>query len=70
SRSAVHRFLKAKRRPAGLSPAQISDQQQDERSIRLGCLMVAANYALPGDKISLLKTAEELLDWVGEDPAE
>lgn len=70
SRSAVHRFLKANRHPVRQSPIQIADQEQGERSIRLGCLMVAANYALPGDKADLLKTAEDLLSWVEEKAAE
>jgi hypothetical protein len=62
SRSAIYRFLTAH----DTQQARPDDavEPTDAQSIRLGCLMVAATYALPGDKIDLINTADEFVGWV------
>ena len=68
SRSALYRYL-AKEKASDAIPDTTSQATAD-RSVRLGCLMVAASYALPGDKIDLIKTADEFVEWVGQpDPS-
>ncbi len=68
SRSAIYRFLAA--HDAQQAHPDETEELTDTQSIRLGCLMVAAAYAHPGDKIDLIKTADEFVDWVGKtDPA-
>ncbi|MBG0838870.1 hypothetical protein [Ectopseudomonas toyotomiensis] len=68
SRSAIYRFLAAHDEQQA-SPDD-SKEPADAQSIRLGCLMVAAAYAVPGDKIDLIKTADEFVEWVAQtDPS-
>lgn len=68
SRSAIYRFLAA--HDAQQARPDEPEEPTDAQSIRLGCLMVAAAYALPGDKTDLIKTAEEFVEWVGQpDPS-
>ncbi|HEJ1440792.1 TPA: helix-turn-helix domain-containing protein [Pseudomonas aeruginosa] len=64
SRSAVHRYLAELKDASATIPSEATDQLSTDCSIRLGCLMVAANYSLPGDKVDLLNTATELAAWV------
>lgn len=66
SRSAVFRYLASKKEPEPESA--VIEGEEDERSVRLGCLMVAASYSLPGDKTDLLRTATELVKWVEAPP--
>src|SRR5690606_16975194 len=66
SRSAIYRFLAAY--DAQQARPDDAEEQTDAQSIRLGCLMVAANYSLPGDKVDLLSTAAELVKWVESAP--
>jgi len=64
SRSAIYRFLAA--HDAQQARPDETEEPTDAQSIRLGCLMVAANFCAPGDQIDLIKTAENLLSWVGD----
>lgn len=64
SRSAIYRFLAA--HDAQQARPDDAEEPTDAQSIRLGCLMVAASYALPGDKIDLIKTADEFVGWVNQ----
>ena len=66
NRSSLHRYLRANHSPAQVDPAASLPVASDAQSIRLGCLMVAATYALPGDKVDLMKTAENFVDWVNQ----
>lgn len=70
NRSSVHRYLQINHAPAQVAPSAALPVVSDAQSIRLGCLMVAATYALPGDKADLIKTAENFVGWVNQtDPA-
>nr|WP_313409341.1 hypothetical protein [Pseudomonas sp.] len=70
NRSSLHRYLQANHSPAQEEPVAFQPVASDAKSIRLGCLMVAATYALPGDKTDLIKTAENFVGWVNQtDPA-
>jgi hypothetical protein len=60
SMSSVHRFL---REQNAAKPSDAPEPAGDAE-IRLGCLMVASGIAIPGDKVDLLKTAAELVEWV------
>lgn len=62
SRSSIYRFLEA--HEAKQHDTANAAEPTDAKSIRLGCLMVAAGVSTPGDKVDLLNTAEELLIWV------
>lgn len=64
SRSAIYRFLLAHDEQQ-VSNADASEPI-DAQSIRLRCLMVAANHTLPGCNTDLIKTAEKLLGWVNQ----
>lgn len=66
NRSSLHRYLQANHSPVQVEPAAVPPVASDAKSIRLGCLMVAATYALPGDKIDLIKTAENFVCWVNQ----
>lgn len=68
SRSAIHRFLEAHDAKQHFTPD--AAEPTDVKSIRLGCLMVAAGVSTPGDKVDLLNTADELLSWVESPPSE
>lgn len=70
SRSAVHRYLSARRQATADTSAASDDEPPADWSIRLGCLMVAAGYAVPGDKVDLLRTASELASWIKAPAAE
>lgn len=66
NRSSLHRYLQAKHSPVQAEPTAVSPVASDAKSIRLGCLMVAATYALPGDKVDLIRTAENFVGWVNQ----
>ena len=61
--SSVGRFLQR----AAANRAALKEQHVEAVAagpdIRLGCLMVAATIAVPGDRIDLLNQAERLLEW-------
>lgn len=63
SRSSVQRYLTAHATTTNAAP-ELPSKATEDSSVRLGCLMVAASYALPGDKADLLNTAAELVGWV------
>lgn len=58
SRSSIYRFLEA--HEAKQHVTADAAEQTDAKSIRLGCLIVAAGISTPGDKADLLNTAEEI----------
>ncbi|NMY40911.1 hypothetical protein HBN76_06320 [Pseudomonas sp. WS 5013] len=66
NRSSLHRYLRAKHSPVQAEPEAVPPVASDAKSIRLGCLMVAATYALPGDKVDLIRTAENFVGWVNQ----
>ncbi|USR38078.1 DUF3486 family protein [Ectopseudomonas hydrolytica] len=68
SRSSIYRFLEA--HDAKQHVTADAAEPTDAKSIRLGCLMVAAGVSTPGDKVDLLNTAEELLIWVDSQASE
>lgn len=64
SRSALHRHLQASQQLANEEERAAQDAGTIGATLRLGCLMVAAGYSAPGDKTDLIRTANELTDWV------
>lgn len=70
SRSAVHRYLSARRQASADPTAVRVNEPPADWSIRFGCLMVAAGYAAPGDKADLLRIAAELTAWIKAPVAE
>lgn len=64
ARSSLHRYLTANHAALKGNQHDQDDNPTANCSIRLGCLMVAASYGLPGDKVDLILTATELVAWV------
>lgn len=60
----LHRHIRASKHKGTREVEASTENETDEVAVRLGCLMVAAGYSIPGDRVDLIRTADELTEWV------